>query len=99
MIPDKLKNKEYRFIKIVNDTKKALEKDWQTSYNYKYNEKEFEDYLKESNAYGILCRYGNLAVIDCDDDKVASDIAFKLPRTFTVTTGSGGHHFYFKIPD
>ena len=96
-LPKQLQDKRFRFIKIVAGTKKPVDDDWNITYNYKYNDPEFVEYLKTAKAYGVACRYGKLAIIDCDEKQVASDVFMKLPNTFTVKTGSGGTHFYYII--
>jgi len=96
-LPKQLQNKKFRFIKILAGTKKPSEDNWTMENSYKYNDPEFIDYLKTAKSYGVLCGYGKLAIIDCDDKKVSSDIFMKLPNTFTIQTGSGGVHFYYII--
>ena len=98
IIPRQLCNKSYRFIKIVGGTKKPSEDSWTMENNYKYNDKEFKEYLKKAKSYGVLCGYGKLCVIDSDDKKLSSDIFMKLPNTLTIETGTKDHyHFYFII--
>lgn len=55
---------------------------------------------------GIALRYSTLAVVDVDPrnkgDETLADLESrfsKLPPTFTVRTGSGGYHFYYRVPD
>jgi P4 family phage/plasmid primase-like protien len=96
-LPKQLQDKRFRFIKIITGTKKPVEEDWNMTYNYKHDDPEFVKYLKTAKAYGVACRFGKLAIIDCDEKEVASDIFMKLPNTFTVKTGSGGTHFYYII--
>jgi len=98
-IPEQLKSMEYRFIKIRSKSKKALEKNFHESYNYKYDEVAFKEYLKKATSYGVLCGFGKLAVIDCDTEKLAKHLYMELPATFSVITGSGGLHLYYIIPD
>jgi len=98
-IPKQLKNKKFRFIKIVPGKKRPVEDDWAKSNNYKFNEPEFQEYLKTAKSYGVVCGYGNLAIIDCDTQEVAQEILMRLPETFIVKTGSGGLHFYYIIKD
>ena len=98
-IPEQLRGVQYRFIKIRPNSKKALEKNFQESYNYKYDEAAFKQYLKKATSYGILCGFGKLAVIDCDSEELAKHLYMELPATFSVTTGSGGLHLYYLIPD
>jgi len=98
-IPEQLRSSEFRFIKIRPNSKKALEKNFHESYNYKYDEVAFKQYLKEAISYGVLCGFGKLAVVDCDTEKLAKHLYMTLPATFSVVTGSGGLHLYYIIPD
>jgi hypothetical protein len=101
-IPEKLKCSDFRFIKIIAGTKRPVDDDWNlpdSEYCYKFTDKEFQRYLKNAKAYGVICGMGNLAVIDADHEQVAKEVKFKLPKTFTVKSGSGKWHFYYKIPD
>jgi len=92
MIPKQLTNS--KFCRVRYKTKKPFEKDW-TNKLYSYDE---ISKFKDEN-YGILCGHNNLAVIDCDVEEFKIAIENMLPETFTVQTGSGGHHFYFIIPE
>ncbi len=98
-IPKQLQKKCFRFIKIVSGQKKAAETDWTLTNNYKYNESEFQEYLKSAKAYGVVCGFGKLAVIDCDTKEVEQLCKEALPNTFEVRTGSGGCHLYYIIDD
>lgn len=102
IIPNELKTKKIRFIKIQQGKKRPEEKDWQGRQNYKFDNKKFQEYLEKSSACGVLCgkKSGNLFVLDCDRKELASDVLMGLPATFVVKTGStNGHHFYYFIPD
>lgn len=99
IIPEQLRSMDFRFIKVRSKSKQASEKNWQESYNYKYDEAAFKDTLKQATGYGVLCGFGKLAVIDCDKEEFAKEMYMKLPSTFTVITGSGGLHLYYIIPD
>ena len=103
VIPHQLKNKDFRFIKIamsgMSERKRPLETNWQTMNNYQYFDYELTNWLRNENNYGIVCGYGNLAVIDADDAAIADLVRTKLPPTFTIRTGSGGMHFYYTVPD
>jgi hypothetical protein len=102
-IPDQLKNAYFRFIKIamhdVNARKRPIESGWQIENNYQYNDNEILDWINENYNYGVVCGYGNLAVIDADHEEIEFIVENRLPRTFTVKTGSGGKHYYYIIPD
>lgn len=99
IIPEQLRGMQFRFIKIRPKSKIASEKNWQESYNYKYDEAAFKDYLKTAKGYGVLCGFGKLAVIDCDKEEFARKLYMDLPPTFTVNTGSGGLHLYYIVQD
>jgi hypothetical protein len=55
---------------------------------------------------GIALRYSTLAVVDIDPRndgdntlKEFEEQFGKLPPTFSVRTGSGGRHYYYRVPD
>lgn len=98
-IPESLRDKEFRFIKIKPNQKVPLENGWQNENNYSWNDPEFERHLKSDGNYGILCGYNYLVVIDADSEKVSEKVREKLPDTFTVKSGGGGFHFYYKCKD
>jgi len=103
-IPNQLKDKRFRFVKVQEKRKRPYEDGWQDYNNYKFDEEEFREYLKEARSYGILCTNG-LAIIDVDNKEKDTGLLNKiliegmLPKTFTVKTGSGGYHFYYLIPE
>ncbi|MCJ7570984.1 MAG: bifunctional DNA primase/polymerase, partial [Candidatus Thermoplasmatota archaeon] len=98
-IPPHLQREDIRFVKILDGTKAPYEEDWNISKNYKWDEPEFQEYLKTAKAYGVVGRFGYLLIIDADEDEFARNILFKLPKTFTTKTGSGKYHIYFIVPD
>ena len=59
--------------------------------------KRYEGEIKGN--YGIICGEisGNLMVIDIDDPKLYDRFKKYHGRTFTVRTGGGGYHLYFKL--
>jgi len=102
-IPPQLQRPEFRFIRIDMDgpsaRKKPLDFDWQNTNNYVSFDRTIRDWLTFGNNYGVVCGYGNLAVIDADDPEIEFLVLNRLPKTFTVRTGSGGKHYYYIIPD
>lgn len=97
-IPKPLQNKAFRFIKTrAQEPKKALEEGWRLSFNYKYNESELKEYLAQAKSYGVVCGFGNLAVVDCDTKEVEEVCSRELPPTLKVRTGSGGCHLYYIV--
>lgn len=99
-IPDKLKDTQLRFIKIRNRSKKAVEKGWNTTANYKWNDKELADWLNSGQNYGLVCGFGNLIAVDADTADIVTIVENKLPKTFTVSTGKNdGKHYIFRCSD
>jgi P4 family phage/plasmid primase-like protien len=93
MIPAQLQN--LNFCRIKKGTKKPFEKEWQKK---PYSHSEIDNYLEHEN-YGILCGHQNVAVIDFDNKEFYENLKQLLPPTFEVSTGSGGVHLYYYIPD
>lgn len=98
-IPKQLLKKEFRFIKLRPKSKSPMENEWTTSANYEFNDETFSLHLSSNGNYGVVCGYGNLVVIDCDEKKVQEEVEAFLPETFTVRTGRGGTHYYFLCKD
>lgn len=46
-------------------------------------------------SYGIVLTWKGLTVIDCEDKEVFEAFRSMLPPTFTVSSGRGGHLYYF----
>ena len=78
------------------DGKKAIESGWTSLEPRRYDQIAFED---NHNA-GIVCgEKTGILVLDVDDrekfQKALTENEWDLPETYTVRTGSGGHHYYF----
>jgi P4 family phage/plasmid primase-like protien len=94
-IPKNLQNENLRFILINPKNKIPSEKSWQNENNYEYNSPKLLNHLENGGNYGVLT--GNdLVVIDADEKIIEELVNNNLPKTFSVKTGSGGKHFYFK---
>jgi len=97
-IPKQLQNPDFRFLMLQKRDKKPLPqmKEWQ-KVNAEFNNPVLEYYLNEDGNYAIIGGFGNLIIIDSDSKEI-TDIADKLPETFTVKTGSleeyKKHFFY-----
>lgn len=76
--------------------KAPFEKDWT---NKPYRWEEIQEHIKKEINYGVLCGYGNLAVIDSDNIELQKHVEATLPATFRVKTGGGGTHNYFFVKD
>ncbi len=89
MIPKQLWDEEFRFCLIRNQSKAPFEKEWQKK-SYKFNDTILLNHLVKGGNYGVIGGYGNLIILDKDNDKLNIDL-----DTFTIETGSGGRHYYF----
>ncbi len=85
---------QLRFCRIQKGTKKPFEEKWTEK---PYTWEEITKFIG-NECYGVLCGYGNLAVIDSDKPELQKHIEKTLPDTFKVKTGSGGVHNYYFIP-
>jgi putative DNA primase/helicase len=96
-IPNELMNKAYRFVKLLKNSKKAFEDDWQNTANYAYNDLELLEHINEIGNYGIINRFGNLIVVDADNKIVSDFLKSKskgLPETFVIESSPGRYHFF-----
>lgn len=103
IIPDQLRNKGFRFIKLgqagTSYGKCPIEKDYLLSNNYEWYDTGFNfHHMLDEHNYGVLGGFGNLVIIDFDSKWFQDKV--KLPPTFTVASGGKGlHHKYFIIED
>ena len=87
---------ELRFSKVKYRTKRPIEKNWiRRPYTYD----QIQKHVQKHTNYGVLCGYGGLIVADADNSTLEETLEHALPTTFSVTTGSGGKHFYYFCPD
>ena len=91
-IPAQLQKDEFGFVKLLKNSKRPFEKEWQKN-PYKYTE--IKEWVEAGNNYGILGGYGNLIVIDADTEDLKNVIETSLPKTFTVKTPKKGFHYYY----
>ena len=95
IIPSKLHDENFRFIKLRQGQKIPMEPGWQVKNNYSYNNSIIIDWLGAgNNNYGVVCGNG-LIVIDADTQRLYETVNQRLPNTFTVKTGKG-YHFYYR---
>lgn len=97
-IPDALRNDEFAFVLVKAHDKKAIEVGWTTKI-HRYNDPILLEHLTKGGNYGVLCGHKNLLVVDFDSQEVQNEVCLKLPETFTVLTGSGKLHKYFRCGD
>lgn len=96
-IPARLQRTDLRFCLILRGKKAPFEQGWQETANYVYNDPRLLSHLSSGGNYGIVCGFGNLAVVDCDSSEVVTAVETDLPETFTVKTGRGNKHFYYFV--
>jgi P4 family phage/plasmid primase-like protien len=95
MIPQQLKQRGIKFVLLEKGGKKPFQKEWQNK-NIEYDDAELLEHLNNGGNYGVGGGGGkNLIIIDFDNENVQNQITPKLPRTFTVKTGTGKLHKYF----
>jgi putative DNA primase/helicase len=95
VIPDKLKLPGIKFVLIEKASKKPFEKDW-TNKEYYWNSTRLLTHLSNGGNYGVMGGgEKNLLILDFDNAVVQDQLCSKLPKTFTVKTGSGLLHKYF----
>ncbi len=94
-IPKELQKEGVRFVLLEKSGKKPFQKDWQNK-KIKYDDKELLGHLKKGGNYGIIGGgQQQLIVVDFDNERIQEQVCEKLPKTFTVKTGSGMLHKYF----
>jgi hypothetical protein len=99
-IPPQLRVPEARFTIIPPGQKSPVGKAWGEpgGANYGYGDPTLAAYLASGWNYGVVTGLSRLAVVDIDNLEEAQDLISRLPETFTIRTGSGGQHHYYKCP-
>lgn len=82
-IPKQLQNPDFRFIKV--NGKVPVEKDWNITNNYAYNDSRLTEW---QGNIGVATGFGNLVVVDFDSQKAVELYKDKLPPTFEVVTAN-----------
>ena len=91
-IPKQLQKDCYRFILLRPRDKIPIEKGWQTTNNYRYDDPKLLSHIERGGNYGVCTGYGNLLVIDCDNPVIEKMVEDNFPQTFKVHK-----HYYFKV--
>lgn len=94
-IPDKLKKEGVNFVLLEKGGKKPFQMGWQKK-EIPYNDQDLIKHIEDGGNYGIMGG-GNagLILVDFDNKEVQDELLDKLPKTFTVKTGSGLLHLYY----
>lgn len=100
-IPEQLR--ECRFILVKARDKPAIEKGWQTTANYAYDDPRLLQHIANGGNYGVMPD-GGVCILDADqtDRLMELGVLDRLLETFVVRTGRKdgyGSHFYIRCPD
>jgi len=94
MIPNKLRIDGIKFVLIASRDKRPFQKDW-TNKNISWNSEELNNHLNNGGNYGVIGGGDKkLLIVDFDNEEVQREVIKKLPKTFTIKTGSGLLHKY-----
>jgi len=97
-IPEQLNEPQFSFYLIGTNSKLPLEKEWNTKNNYSVYDKRLHQHIKAGGNYGVVTGYGNLIVLDFDNQEYYDSIKDKLPETFTVlSAGRRLPHLYYTL--
>lgn len=93
-IPQQLRQDGIKFVLLEKGGKKPFQKEWQ-NLTICWNNAELLEHIKGGGNYGVMGGGKNLLIVDFDNEKVQNEVVPKLPKTFTVRTGTGKLHKYF----
>ncbi len=101
IIPEQLKG--CRFILVKHKDKSAIEKGWQTTANYAYDDPRLLAHIAAGGNYGVMPD-GGVCILDADktDRLMEMGVLDRLLETLVVRTGRKdgfGSHFYVRCPD
>jgi hypothetical protein len=101
IIPEQLR--DCRFILVKPKDKPAIERGWQTTANYAYDDPRLLAHIAAGGNYGVMPD-GGVCILDADktDRLMEMGMLDRLLDTFVVRTGRKdgfGSHFYLRCPD
>jgi len=92
-IPMQFRKREFRFVLLDRESKRPIEKDWQNTNNYDFDNPKLLKHLESGGNYGILMGRGRLICFDLDNPNLVSYYDEKFKDTLIVETGSGKRHY------
>jgi hypothetical protein len=96
-IPSQLQNPNFGFIRLVKQGKEPVDKAWPLlARSTSWNDPVIQEWIRNGGNYGVVPLYGDVCILDCDDELLINAIVEAGVPTFSVTTGSGGKHYYFR---
>jgi len=97
-IPEVFKRDGYKF--VLEKDKKPIERNWNKTNNYKYNDIQLINWINNNGDVALLIP-NNIIVIDLDiakfDEKYTDKILSELPKTLTIKSKNNGIHLYYKL--
>jgi hypothetical protein len=82
------------YIKLRPRDKRPVEK-WR---EVQYDLQEMMDWVGEGGNVGFACGTNDIVVLDIDNPRRVEELGIIPPNTRIVRTGSGGSHYYYRIP-
>ena len=96
-IPDQLRTSEFGFIRLGKRSKEPVDKSWQfLARDTRWDDPVIQEWIKSGGNCGVVPLSGDVCILDCDDELLIDAIVEAGATTFSVTTGSGGKHYYFR---
>lgn len=100
-IPRQLRNDSFRFIRVRPRSKRPIDTDYFDTNNFGASDQELTTHLSRNINYGVIPVKNDVCIFDVDDVEKCEqlemlDIFAERFKTFTVKTGSGGLHVYFR---
>src|SRR3989344_7665175 len=92
-IPIQFRKREFRFVLLDRESKRPIEKDWQNTNNYEFDNPKLLKHLESGGNYGILMGKGRIRCFDLDNPTLVSFYDEKFKDTLIVETGSGKRHY------
>lgn len=89
-----------RFCRAYEGKKRPVGNAWQEKKNtYAGEDKKLLKWVKKGGNYGVVGGFGDLTILDEDDERITELRKTKLPETFVVSTCHNDRHSYFTVPN
>jgi len=94
-IPQRLQKEGINYVLLEKGGKKPFQMGWQKK-EIPFNDPELTKHVESGGNYGVMGGgKAGLILVDFDSKEVQDELLEKLPKTFTVKTGSGLLHLYY----
>lgn len=100
-IPQQLRGGDFRFIRVKQRSKRPIDTDYFDTNNFAADDQKLTEHLSQNGNYGVIPVKNGVCIFDVDDVGKCEqlgllDLFVKQFKTFTVRTGNGGLHIYFR---